>query len=256
MMNRFKKECDGALEGVTFDETMKSTVRARTAGHGRARTWRRTAIVLCAVLAIAVTGAVAGVIGSGKVAYLASSLRWNASWTDFNKTEQYAERNVPGMKYVESFSTGFTFYKGWENWTDKRDEADQTLESYPGIILGYQNEDGVKVSFDVDPVQTDMQYGENPFEETREIDGIPVGYRAMRSITLPSGTKPTEEEQALFDSGEINIGWDAEDTAREESTFYRVSWVQDGNSYAIYTYQPGDLTKDDFFQMAAEVIAA
>ena len=43
---------------------------------------------------------------------------------------------------------------------------------------------------------------------------------------------------------------------REENTFYRVSWIEDGLAYSIYTYNPGTLTADDFFQMAQEVIEA
>lgn len=256
MTNRFKQECDQALQGVAFGRAMQEKVRLRTKGSGRIHVWRRRTIAVCAVLAVAVTGVAAGVIGSGKTAYLAETLRWNATWTDFDKTAQYAEDNVPGMKYVKEFSNGLTFVKGWENWTDKRDEEHNTLGSYPGMILRYQNEEGTEVSLDAAPVQADMPYEPSPFAEIREIDGVQVGYHAMRSITLPSGTKPTEEEKAQFDSGEININWDSEDAPREEATFYRVSWEQDAVGYTIYTYDPGNMTEDDFFQMAAEVIAA
>ena len=63
-----------------------------------------------------------------------------------------------------------------------------------------------------------------------------------------------EAEQAAFDRGEINIAYGSDE--REEKVFYRVLWIEGDIAYSIYTFDPGSLTMDDFFQMAQEVIEA
>ncbi|MDO4270301.1 MAG: hypothetical protein Q4C72_05155 [Eubacteriales bacterium] len=212
--------------------------------------WKRTAVALCAVLAVAVTGALA----SGQVASWSTGRHPVKSWTDFAKTAGYAEKHVPDMKYVESFSNGYAFDKGYEDTIDKRDENNKTLESFTGVLLNYQK-DGAELTLDAGPVQSEAVYT-SPFDTVRMIGETEVRYRETPQIFLPPDgkEKPTAEEQAKMDAGEINIAYGT--AQREENVFYNVKWIEDGISYSIYTTDPAGLTEDDFFQMAAEVIGA
>ena len=210
--------------------------------------WGKKLAAACLVAALAVTGAVAG---SGVVGWYSSTML-DKNWTDFAETAEYAQENVPGAKYVASFTNGYTFDKGYEQTVDKRDDTGNTLGSFTGIMLDYEK-DGVDLLLGVAPVQEDGEYT-SPYDTVRTVAGTEVHYREMENITLPAddSVQPTEEEQAAFARGEINIAYGS--SAREESTFYRVSWVEDGLAYSIYTDTPGDLTENDFFQMAQEVI--
>lgn len=245
----------GCADGLEAPDKLKTRVDfALKSGvkpaRSKMRTWKRTAVALCAALAVVVVGAFA----SGQITSWGTSLRLDKNWTDFDKTASFAEKHVPDMKYVESFSNGYAFQKGWEDTVDKRDDANNTLESFTGLRLKYGKEDA-SVSLEAAPVQADGVYV-SPFDTVREIDGIEVHYREMLEIFLPAdgSIRPTAEEQAKCDAGEINIAYGTDQ--REQDTFYSVRWIEDGMSYMIYATNSdvGSLTADDFFAMAAEVI--
>ena len=243
-------------EGLEAPDTLKTRIdfalrsgEQQTPARRRPK-WGKKLTAVCLVAALAVTGAVAG---SGVVGWYSSTML-NQSWTDFAQTAEYAQEHVPGAKYVESFSNGYTFDKGYEDAVDKRDDSGNTLGSFTGIMLTYEK-DGADLTLEVAPVQEEAEYT-SPYDDVRTVADTEVHYREMKGITLPpdGSIQPTAEEQAAFERGEINIAYGSSE--REENTFYRVAWIEDGLSYSIYTYDPGTLTENDFFQMAQEVIEA
>lgn len=248
-MQTMLHQCAEGLEApdklkTRIDFALKNSVKPSKVRRPFAH--RLAAVAL--VAAVAVTGAVAG---SGVTGWYSST--WlDQSWKDFSQTAEYVQEHVPGAKYVESFSNGYTFDKGYENTVDKRDDSGNTLGSFTEVMLNYEK-NGAEVTLGAEPVQEEGQYT-SPYDTVRTVDDIEVYYRAMKDITLPpdGSIQPTEEEQAAFERGEINIAYGS--SAREEHTFYRVSWIENGISYSIYTMDPCGLTEDDFFQMAQEII--
>ena len=248
-MQTMLHQCAEGLEApdelkTRIDFALKNGGQTRKVRHPFAK--RLAAVAL--VAAVAVTGAVAG---SGVKGWYSST--WlDQNWKDFSQTAAYVQEHVPGAKYVESFSNGYTFDKGYEDTVAKRDESGNTLGSFTGILLDYEK-DGAQVTLDASPVQEEGQYT-SPYDTVRTVGETEVHYRAMKSITLPpdGSIQPTAEEQAAFERGEINIAYGS--SAREEDTFYSVSWIENDISYSIYTMEPCGLTEDDFFQMAREII--
>lgn len=59
MMDRFKRECDAALQNVTFDSAQQQRVRERIAAQRSPRGFERRAAVVLAVAALTVSGAFA-----------------------------------------------------------------------------------------------------------------------------------------------------------------------------------------------------
>lgn len=239
-------------EGLEAPDTLKTRIdfalknSVKPSKVRRPFTKRLAAVAL--VAAVAVTGAVAG---SGVTGWYSNT--WlDQNWKDFSQTAEYVQEHVPGAKYVESFSNGYTFDKGYENTVDKRDDSGNTLGSFTEVMLNYEK-NGAEVTLGAEPVQEEGQYT-SPYDTVRTVGETEVHYRAMKDITLPpdGSIQPTEEEQAAFERGEINIAYGS--SAREEHTFYRVSWIENGISYSIYTMDPCGLTEDDFFQMAQEII--
>ncbi len=244
-----------AAEGLETPDQLKTRIDfALRSGEAQAPArrpkWGKKLAAVCLVAALAVTGAVAG---SGAVTGWYSSSRFADEWNDFSETAEY----MPDAKYIESFSNGFVFEKGCEQPVDKRDESNNTIETFTGINLTYKKGD-VDLIFGAEPVQEDASYSVNDSEygTNRMIGDVKVHYYAMPMIVLPADAEPTAEEQAAFDRGEINIAWDGANTEREDITWHSVSWIEDGISYRISTLNPGDLTENDFFQMAQEVIEA
>ena len=232
---------------------MLHAIRAQAAPRPRRRKpVRRMALALCAVLTVAVVGAVAG-----GTPFALQSRSGDRTWTDFRETAVIAAEIAPDMKFVERFSTGYAFVSGSERLTDVKDQSWNTIDTKTEVYLTYENETGDSLSLtagaaadeDTVPVPAE-QY------EMRLVGDIPVYYRALHTITLPSGAQPTADEQQRFDAGEININYDAADTVRQESTYYFIRWTDSGTAYHLATYAPAALTPDDFFQMAAELIAA
>ena len=256
MERTIRETMKNCAKGLEAPDTLKTRIDfAIRSGEAQAPVrrrpkWGKKLAAVCMVAALAVTGAVAG---SGVVGWYSSTML-NQSWTDFAETAEYVQEHVPGAKYVASFSNGYTFDKGYEDAVDKKDESGNTLGSFTGIMLTYEK-NGADLTLHAEPVQEEGEYT-SPYDDVRTVAGTEVYYREMKGITLPpdGSIEPTAEEQAAFERGEINIAYGS--TEREEDTFYRVAWIEDGISYSIYTYDPGDLTENDFFQMAQEVIEA
>lgn len=219
--------------------------------HHRNRV-RRLAALLCMVLVAATSVAIAGGTPFG----LQSSRQPKESWSDFYQTASYADKYVPEMKYVQSFSTGYTFEKGFAYSTDVKDESWNTIGSYTNIYLHYTNGSrSLNLHAEINRNST-KPISHPEWYQIRIINGIPVCYREWQTISLPSDTRPTPEEDQKSNSGEININWDAQSTSRTESTYYFIQWTENGISYLLSTYHPGALTEDDFFQMAEEIITS
>lgn len=212
--------------------------------------WKKRFVVVAAVAAISVTGAFAG----GRVASV-SSHSWNdRAWKEFNETVSMAEKYVPDVKYIKDFDNGFTFMEGNTDTQQSKDASGNVINTFTGLMLKYEK-DGATLFLNAEPIQPDFEYT-SEFDTVKNIGDIEVHYRAMKCIFLPpdGSIKPTEEEQALFDTGEINIAYGTE--TREEKVFYSVRWLENDLSYSIATYDVGDLTEADFFQMADEIINA
>lgn len=256
MIKETLKNCAGELEApeklkTRIDVALKSNDSVVSRNRPK---WRKRIAAICLVASIAVIGAVAG---SG-VASWSSSTRRDNNWTDYAQTAEYVQKSVPKAKHIAAFSNGFTFVKGYESTTDMKDESGHTLGSFTSVILDYEK-DGVQLSIIAEPVQEDASYAvrDSAYGTWREIDGVKVRYYAMPMIILPSGTEPSAEEKAAFERGEINIAYDGEDTSREEMTFYSVDWIDNDISYSIVSPEDiGEMTEEDFFQMAQEIIAA
>lgn len=248
-MQTMMHQCAEGLEApdklkTRIDFALKNSVQPSKVHRPFAK--RLAAVVLVAV--VAVTGAVAG---SGVTGWYSNT--WlDQNWKEFSQTAEYVQEHVPGAKYVESFSNGYTFDKGYEDTVDKRDESSNILGSFTGILLDYEK-DGAQVTLDASPVQEEGQYT-SPYDTVRTVGDTEVHYREMKNITLPpdGSIQPTAEEQAAFERGEINIAYVS--STREEDTFYSVSWIENDISYSIYTFDPANLKEDDFFQMAQEII--
>lgn len=252
MEREMQKMLHQCAEGLEAPDKLKTRIDFALKNGAAPRKIRRPfakrLAAFALVAALAVTGAVAG---SGVVGWYSST--WlDQNWTDFSQTSEYVQEHVPGAKYVESFSNGYTFDKGYENTVDKRDESGNTLGSFTGVLLNYQKA-GADLTLEAEPVQEEGQYT-SPYDTVHTVGDTEVHYREMKDITLPpdGSIQPTAEEQAAFERGEINIAYGS--SAREEHTFYRVAWIENDISYSIYTFDPGDLTEDDFFQMAQEII--
>ena len=256
MERTIRETLKNSAEGLEAPDKLKTRIdfairsgEAQAPARRRAK-WGKKLAAVCLVAALAVTGAVAG---SGVVGWYSSTML-NQNWTNFGKTAEYVQEHVPSAKYVEAFSNGYTFDRGYENTTDKKDESGNTLGSFTSVMMDYEK-DGTEMTFEVEPVQEEGEYT-SPYDTVRTVADTEVHYREMKGITLPpdGSIQPTAEEQAAFERGEINIAYGSSE--REENTFYRVSWIEDGFFYSIYTLDSGDLTENDFFQMAQEVIEA
>lgn len=241
-------------EGIDAPETLgvrvKFAVNAPAPAPRRRPVWMKRAVAVLAVAALAAGGALA----AGRVASISSHTYHDKAWATFVETERYAKKIAPEMKYPEAFSNGYSFMEGNTETASKNDEDGNSLGLFTDLYLTY-GKDGKTLYFEAGPTQDDLTYT-SPFDTVRNVGDVDVRYRAMENIFLPpDGSElPTEEEQAKADAGEINIGYGTE--TREEKTFYSVKWEEDGIQYSISTFDPGELTEEDFFQMAAEVINA
>lgn len=246
-----------SVEHLQADDNLKARIDLMVQKKHTRSVWKKVTVGLAAALCLTMVGALA----SGQFASLQTSLRtedMRFSVEDLQKdTAQVAE----GITIPEQLA-GYAFQKGAIEYTDKMDDDGNRLSTYPSVAADYGtsiNGDGTVLTYTARAYDSDLDgddatpaqsYAGQP-NETREIGGVTVTYRADRYLFLPEGVQPTAEEQALADNNELYISYGVDE--REEETYQYISW-QVGD--VVYTMSTTDttLSADDLFAAAADAL--
>ncbi|HIX90689.1 MAG TPA: DUF4367 domain-containing protein [Candidatus Agathobaculum pullicola] len=237
-------------EGMQAPDTLKTRIDVALKSGAVPRKVRcpfvKRLAAVALVAAVAVTGAVAG---NGIVAYT-----FGSSWSNerMNYEETQAEL-VDGAKVPESFSNGFVFENAVHVYGGEKDEDGNVLCEWTNIDADYQR-DGVTINLGVGEAKDDgTTVDTSRFDDTRAIDGVTVQYSADDYKAVPADYEPTAEEQAAMEAGDLQIGYGANEVTVQQYQF--LCWEKDGVSYTLSGFDL-DMTADELFQMAQEIIAS
>ena len=247
-----------SMEDLSFSDYEKERLVHRlmnggTADGGRMRRKldiRKIGVAVAACLMLFSVTAMA----AGKVASIVS---WNRidtrteNFEDLSKIEEKAGMDIVAAK---SFSNGYSFDHMEVEEMKTQDEDGNDLNQYKGIGIEYLKEGMPEFFVSMDPAE---MYGEDDgYRATavKEVNGVTLHYNYDEYLGLPEGEKATDEEMQREETDDhffISSGSD------ERETYYvsSVDFELDGIIYNLMGFDL-DMTADELFEMAEEIIAS
>ncbi|MBS6535311.1 hypothetical protein [Peptoniphilus harei] len=207
---------------------------------------KRFVLVAAAALVLSV-----GVFAAGKITgtISSSSSQYNyTKYTDMAKAEKkagfdaYAPESLGDYKF-----DGITMV----NMADM-DDTGAKLNKRKAIDVNYKNADSNRVLLSIDKYpESSVPTSEQPYQEMREIKGVPVYYSRLESIFLPDEKDASKEELERSEKDpffNLAIGSDK----REESASKHLVFDYKGIQYALMAGD--DMDVNEFYDMAEEII--
>ncbi len=263
MPRDYEKEFNKSIEGLHFSsETRKrlygrlicSDIKRSEREDHIMKKWTLSKIAAAVVASLALTGGVALAAGQIVSTYSGASIfdyKYDHDDADLINSKAGIEAIMP-----DEFSTGFTFDKAAVLNVDGKDAEGNTVSSWPEINVVYVNPAKEKLSLNIE----DAAYSSGIDYETatmiREIKGIQVVYNLDEYVFLPPSAEEnglSQELQERLDNDPhfyVSIG-----SAEEEHSFHSgVVFIKDDIYYHLFGMDT-DLTAEDFFSMAADIIS-
>lgn len=205
--------------------------------------WKKTVVAAAAICVFGTITAVA----LKKPAYISSHSSINEVVRDYGTAKDMMHGFDASVKTVKEFSNGYTFKEAVPKYEATHDEEHNTLEQGTSMSFSYEKKGMEDVVLSGDRLTVP---GSNPDAVLVLADGTELRYHRLANKFVPPDYTPTEEELKLQEEGKLNIGYGSDQV--EEKTSVNVSWVQDGVTYSLFSFN-GSLTAEEMFQMAKEV---
>ena len=208
--------------------------------------------ILVAAAALCLIGAF-GAVAAGKIDSVSSSVR--VDQPDYHSAADVAadaDRLGFVPKAVDQFSNGYEFSKGYFVMLEGADENQAKVAESPSVMVDYRKGSG-SVILNIEAPMAGLEQ-ESSTEMTREYGDVTLNYFHSDSLFVGTDYELTQEEQALVDAGELNVGYGAPGMERQEVTNYFVTWSDDGGNYSLMAGDDTGLTADDLFLMAEEIV--
>lgn len=209
----------------------------------------RFAVVAAAMICVLIGGAFA----AGPIVGLTSSMNLNQVSTSLDD-EAKVEKEAGFTVRLPETLNGASFDNMIAQPVNAIDADGNTVYSYQEFYASYRDGDTKPfLSVIKSENHTNEGLSDKTIVDTREVNGITLTYREIPTIHLPptEDAKPTAEEQAAADRGEMFISYGSD--TREDGMYHTIDWDEDGLHYAIAS-NDGDWTADDFFAAAEDVL--
>lgn len=209
----------------------------------------RFAVVAAAMVCVLIGGAFA----AGPIVGLTSSMNPNQVSTSLDD-EAKVEKEAGFTVRLPETLNGASFDNMIAQPVNAIDADGNTVYSYQEFYASYRDGDTKPfLSVIKSENHTNEGLSDKTIVDTREVNGITLTYREIPTIHLPptEDAKPTAEEQAAADRGEMFISYGSD--TREDGMYHTIDWDEDGLHYAIAS-NDGDWTADDFFAAAEGVL--
>lgn len=207
---------------------------------------KRKLILAVAAMCIMTTMAVAA---AGKIVYTAtSSNRDNPTYREFEEIKAAEDKLGQPIHTVRQFENGMLFENGYLLDVKCMDEQHNQIDTYPELKLLYRTGDK-KVSLDISKPVSGWDSGEPDSTET--YDGKELKYSVESYLFLPPDAKPSAEDQALEEAGELYISYGSQEEERKD--IYNVYWEEGELVYLMLSWDVGG---EELMAMAREVVGA
>ena len=247
-----------AMDEIRFsDDEMESMISNLVKGEKKRKvvrklSYKKLAVTIAACfMMLSVTafaaGKATGIVGGG-VLFSESK--------DFGKLEKLEKKAGIDISALESFSNGYSFERMCVEKMHTVDENGNKIKDYKGIDIDYTKEDNPPINVSMSPSEMYSDDGTR-YTQKRDINGITVRYNYDEYLFVPQGwtivkesedgyVKLEEEEHLFVSDGSDDVG---------KNWVSSASFDMDGITYVIHGMDL-DMTADDFFKMAEEIITA
>ncbi len=247
-----------SMESICFSDYEKERLVHRildggTVDGGRMRRKldiRKIGIAVAACLMLFSVTAMA----AGKVASIISWNRIDTRTDNFEDLEKIEEKAGMDITAAKSFSNGYSFDHMVVEEMKTQDEDGNDLNQYKGISMEYLKDGMPEIFVNMDPAEVYGDDVEYRATAVKEVNGVTLRYNYDEYLGLPVGEKATDEEIQREETDEhffISSGTDVRETYYVSS----VGFEMDGISYILMGFDL-DMTADELFEMAEEIIAS
>ena len=249
-----------------FDQLMRSALSPRSADPGLNRRLKvrmeekdmtkknfrismAAGVCGCLVLAGAAFAAV-----SAMKSYTVSTSDTDAAYT-YDQLPEVEEELGFQCKVPEEIAPGFQAKDLSVVDEDVMNENEEVVYSYKTLNVNYGQEGKDDIILSIGK-ESDLYEGVPEeeqvvwFDEEREIEGVSVKLHSIPYMFVPVDYRPTEEEEAAMEKGELAMAYGTEEV--EKRVLSSAEFVIEGLNYTIIDSNGSDL--DAMFEMARAVI--
>ncbi len=203
---------------------------------------KKTAVCICAA-ALALTTVA---LGAGKAVSSSAHSDRREAITHIPTEKELMDSVGYAPKFTEELG-GYKFISAQPTQGQDEDKDGNVVSEYKEMNFFYKQDDGI--------LSLGTRNGENINDtqqyETVNVDGVKAYYTSFTYMSVPPDYKPTAEEKAAEEAGELQIGYGSDKISKETTNF--IIWYDDGITYHIMDMGCG-FTKEDMTKMAHEVI--
>lgn len=216
------------------------------------KTMRRISKMRIAVAAVAAFILIPTcVYAVGQITGYASSVSMGHNYASYEEIDKAREDIGYAFRSVESFSNGYTIDKMDISGVDKLDDKMNRVETFDEYWGTYKKDGCDKITLIIHEELPEAANEASRAMEQTEIDGITVEYLVDHYKNVPVDYEITAEDEANMEGEHYYISVGSDEVEEEDVMF--TNWVQDGIYYSLM-YSGTDLSSEDFFQMATELI--
>ena len=151
---------------------------------------------------------------------------------------------------MNEFSNGYRFREMYLDHSSVVDAEGNSLRDFLGLILRYEKEGAPEVTLSVQPAAYFSMESSAPIAASREVQGVTVNYYHSSFLVVPEGYRPSPEEKALVDAGQLQISYGSDE--REEHILVSAIFTVDGTLYDLLCFADHDA--ETMLRMAEELI--
>ena len=206
--------------------------------------FKKIALVTAALCTLTAITAVAG----GKYTTLFSHASHADEIRNFSEVSQLTEKADMKFKYVEEFENGYKFDYAVPAYTYGEDSSTgKSSNAWIEANLAYTKDGEATVNFSA----TKTYFDDETCDSSIDYEKITINYNCDNYLFLPPDTKPSEEDKALEEAGELFISYGSSEEQRNVAE--SVNWIDDGIRYSLMTMD-GSLGAEGLTEMAKEII--
>ena len=233
-----------------FPENQRESIEKRLSKKkGEVIIMKKSTVIKAAAAALALivtSGSIGFAAGRASQFYSWGTPVLNGNFSDYEETVSSFSQD----EMVEAFSNGYKFTGFSSGGSAVKDDDGNTMGKGDRLDATYEK-DGNTIMLSVEKGSSTM-YDDISTSAAAEFNEGDITYyfHELKNKFVPTDYEPTEEEQSLVDSGELNIGYGSDKV--EENISQSLYWQKDGKTYSLFGFDTG-LSAEDLLQMALEI---
>lgn len=247
LADALEKRTEGAELSCEKQNEILSCIRQeRRENNVMKRISKRKLILAVAAMCMIATMAVAA---AGRIVYTTTvSNRDNPTYKTFEEIQASEKKLGQPIHAVKQFKNGMAFNAADLMDVKCMDEQNNQVDSYPELMIRYGTGEN-SVNLGISKPVTAESAGVP--DRTETYAGKELKYSAERYLFLPPDAKPSAEDQALEEAGQLYISYGSQEEERKD--IYNVSWEDGDLHYMLLSWDVGG---EELMGMAREVVDA